>query len=105
MTSKVRRISSVGSVSHATSHRSTALIHLVGFEGGKTFSGGSVVAGPRGDVKLRAPLWEEAIATVTLDTAELTRARVELPLLTDLQTMLPHLVRTIGKIQLKEPLL
>jgi NAD+ synthetase len=82
----------------------TALIHLVGFEGGKTFSGGSVVAGPRGDVKLRAPLWEEAIATVTLDTAELTRARVELPLLTDLQTMLPHLVGTLGKIQVGEPL-
>jgi NAD+ synthetase len=82
----------------------TSLIHLVGFEGGKTFSGGSVVAGPRGDIKLRAPLWEEAIAPVTLDTAELTRARVELPLLTDLQTMLPHMVRTIGKIQLKEPL-
>ena len=82
----------------------TALIHLVGFEGGKTFSGGSVVAGPRGDVKLRAPLWEEAIATVTLDTAELTRARVELPLLSDLQTMLPHLVTTIGKIQINEPL-
>ena len=80
----------------------TALIHLVGFEGGKTFSGGSVVAGPRGDVKLRAPLWEEAIATVTLDTAELTRARVELPLLSDLQTMLPHLVTTIGKIQINE---
>ena len=82
----------------------TALIHLVGFEGGKTFSGGSVVAGPRGDVKLRAPLWEEAIATVTLDTAELTRARVELPLLSDLQTMLPHLVTTIGKIQINEPM-
>ena len=82
----------------------TAVIHLVGFEGGKTFSGGSVVAGPRGDVKLRAPLWEEAIATVTLDTAELTRARVELPLLSDLQTMLPHLVTTIGKIQISEPM-
>jgi NAD+ synthase (glutamine-hydrolysing) len=81
----------------------TTVIHLVGFEGGKTFSGGSVVAGPRGDVKLRAPLWEEAIATVTLDTAELTRARVELPLLSDLQTMLPHLVTTIGKIQINEP--
>ena len=78
------------------------LVHLVGSEGGKTFSGGSVVAGPRGDVKLRAPLWEEAIATVTLDTSELTRARVELPLLTDLQTMLPHLVKTIGKIQVNE---
>ena len=81
----------------------TALAQLVGFEGGKTFSGGSVVAGPRGDVKLRAPLWEEAIATVSLDTAELTRARVEMPLLTDLQTMLPHMVRTIGRIQLNEP--
>lgn len=81
----------------------TSLIHLVGSEGGKAFSGGSIVAGPRGDVKLRAPLWEEAIATVTLETAELTRARVELPLLTDLQTMLPHLVRTIGRIQVGEP--
>ena len=81
----------------------TTLAQLVGAEGGKTFSGGSVVAGPRGDVKLRAPLWEEAIATVTLDTAELTRARVEMPLLTDLQTMLPHLVRTIGRIQVNEP--
>ena len=82
----------------------TALAQLVGFEGGKTFCGGSVVAGPRGDVKLRAPLWEEAIATVTLDTTELTRSRVELPLLTDLQTMLPHLVKTIGKIQMNESL-
>ena len=81
----------------------TGLVQLVGSEGGKTFPGGSMVAGPKGDVKLRAPLWEEAIATVTLDTSELTRARVELPLLTDLQTMLPHMVRTIGRIQLSEP--
>jgi len=80
----------------------TAVVQLVGAEGGKAFSGGSVVAGPRGDVKLRAPLWEEAIATVTLDTSELTRARVEMPLLTDLQTMLPHIVQTIGKIQVDE---
>ncbi len=80
-----------------------SLVQLVGVEGGKTFSGGSVVAGPRGDIKIRAPLWEEAIATVTLDTTELTRARVELPLLTDLQTMLPHMVRTIGRIQVNEP--
>lgn len=80
-----------------------SLVQLVGFEGGKTLSGGSVVAGPRGDIKLRAPLWEEAIATVSLDTSELTRARVELPLLTDLQTMLPHMVRTIGRIQVNEP--
>jgi NAD+ synthase (glutamine-hydrolysing) len=81
-----------------------ALVQLVGTEGGKVFSGGSMVAGPKGDVKLRAPLWDEAILTVTLDTSDLTRARVEMPLLTDLQTMLPHLVRTIGKVQMSEPL-
>lgn len=78
------------------------LVQLVGTEGGKVFSGGSMVAGPKGDVKLRAPLWEEAILTVTLDTSELTRARVEMPLLTDLQTMLPHLVGTLGRIQTSE---
>ena len=33
----------------------------------------------------------------------MTRARVEMPLLTDLQTMLPHLVSTIDKIRLNEP--
>jgi NAD+ synthase (glutamine-hydrolysing) len=82
----------------------TALVQLVGSEGGKTFAGGSIVAGPNGDVKLRAPLWEEAIATFTLDTSELTRARVEMPLLTDLQTMLPHMVRTIGDIQANDPM-
>lgn len=76
----------------------TAIVQLVGTEGGKTFVGGSVVAGPRGDVKLRAPLWDESIATITLETSELTRSRVEMPLLTDLQTMLPHLVNTIGRI-------
>jgi NAD+ synthase (glutamine-hydrolysing) len=81
-----------------------ALVQLVGTEGGKTFSGGSMVVGPKGDVKLRAPLWEEAIITATLDTSDLTRARVEMPLLTDLQTMLPHLVRTIGRIQKGEPM-
>ena len=81
-----------------------ALVQLVGTEGGKVFAGGSLVAGPKGDIKLRAPLWEEAIITATLDTSDLTRARVEMPLLTDLQTMLPHLVRTIGKIQKDEPM-
>jgi len=79
-----------------------AFVQLVGAEGGRLFSGGSMLAGPGGDVKLRAPLWDEAIITATLDTTELTRTRVDLPLLTDLQTMLPHLVRTIGKVQTGE---
>jgi NAD+ synthase (glutamine-hydrolysing) len=69
-----------------------ALIHLVGNEGGKVFTGGSVIAGPKGDIKCRAPLWDEAIVNITLSESELTRARADMPLLTDLQTMLPHLV-------------
>ncbi len=69
-----------------------ALIHLVGNEGGKVFTGGSVIAGPKGDIKVRAPLWDEAIVNITLSESELTRARADMPLLTDLQTMLPHLV-------------
>jgi NAD+ synthase (glutamine-hydrolysing) len=81
-----------------------AFVQLVGAEGGRLFSGGSMLAGPSGDVKLRAPLWDEAIITATLDTSELTRTRVDLPLLTDLQTMLPHLVRTIGRVQTGEPM-
>ncbi|HUQ18828.1 MAG TPA: NAD+ synthase [Gemmatimonadaceae bacterium] len=82
-----------------------ALVQLVGSEGGKVFAGGSMVTGPTGDVKLRAPLWDEAIITATLDTSELTRARVSLPLLTDLQTMLPHLMKTIGRVQVNAPVI
>jgi len=79
-----------------------ALVNLVGTEGGKTFSGGSIVAGPHGDVRAQAPLWDEAIMTVTLDPADLTRARSDTPLLTDLQTMMPHLMRTVDRIQAGE---
>lgn len=78
------------------------LTNLVGTEGGKTFSGGSIVAGPHGDIRAQAPLWEESIMTVTLDTDDLTRARTDAPLLTDLQTMMPHLMRTADRIQAGE---
>jgi NAD+ synthetase len=77
-----------------------ALIHLVGNEGGKVFTGGSVIAGPKGDIKVRAPLWDEAIVSLTLSESELTRARADMPLLTDLQTMLPHLV---GALDISRP--
>jgi NAD+ synthetase len=80
------------------------LVNLVGGEGGKRFSGGSIVAGPHGDVRAQAPLWEETIMTVTLDTEDLTRARTDAPLLTDLQTMMPHLMRTVDRIQAGERL-
>ncbi|HZE08333.1 MAG TPA: NAD+ synthase [Gemmatimonadaceae bacterium] len=81
-----------------------ALVNLVGTEGGKSFSGGSIVTGPNGDVRARAPLWEETLMTITLDPEDLTRARSDLPLLTDLQTMMPHLMRTVDRIQAGERL-
>jgi NAD+ synthetase len=66
--------------------------HLVGFEGGKGFAGGSIVAGPRGTILLQAPLFEAATLPVRLDFDEITRARAEAPLLSDLQSRLPHLL-------------
>ena len=74
-----------------------ALANLVGFEGGKGFPGGSVLAGPSGQFVVRGPIFEEAVLTVDLDLDELTRARAESPLLADLEVQLPHLVKNLGK--------
>jgi NAD+ synthetase len=81
-----------------------ALVNLVGTEGGKTFSGGSIICGPHGDVRAQAPLWDETIMTITLDPHDLTRARSDAPLLNDLEKMMPHLMRTVDRIQAGEPL-
>jgi predicted amidohydrolase len=67
-----------------------ALVNLVGTEGGKSFTGGSIICGPHGEVRARAPLWDETIMSITLDPDDVTRARSDTPLLTDLQTMMPH---------------
>src|SRR4029077_794756 len=47
-----------------------ALAQLVGFEGGKAFAGGSLVAGPRGTLLAHGPLFEEGLIPVTLDFEE-----------------------------------
>src|SRR5687767_9828131 len=65
--------------------------NLVGSEGGKMFPGSSMVMGPRGDMRVRAPVWDEAILTATIDLGDLARARSDTPLLADLRTALPHL--------------
>ena len=80
-----------------------ALVNLVGTEGGKTFAGGSIICGPHGDVRAQAPLWDETIMTITLDPHDLTRARSDAPLLNDLQTMMPHLMRNVDRIQAGGP--
>ena len=69
-----------------------AVSQLVGFEGGKGFVGGSVLLGPRGDTILRGPVFEPAVLSATLDFNEITRARADSPLLSDLEHRLPHLL-------------
>ena len=69
--------------------------NLAGTEGGKQFPGGSLVIGPRGDVRARAPLWDDAITAATLDLDDAHRARADQPLLADLRVQLPHLERAI----------
>jgi NAD+ synthetase len=68
-----------------------SLSNLVGSEGGKLFPGASMLAGPKGELRGRAPLWDEAILSATLDLADVTRARADMPLIADLETMAPHL--------------
>jgi NAD+ synthetase len=80
-----------------------AYANLVGSEGGKSFFGSSTVCGPTGDVRVRAPVWDEAIVSITIDLDDLTRARADSPLLSDLRTALPHLLGTIERIEAGVP--
>jgi NAD+ synthase (glutamine-hydrolysing) len=79
------------------------LTNLVGSEGGKTFPGGSMIAGPNGDVRGRAPLWDDALLSVTIDLADVTRARADMPLIADLETMIPHLTASIDDVMAGVP--
>ncbi len=76
--------------------------HLVGNEGGKAFAGGSIIAGPHGDIRARGPLWEEGILPATLDLTDITRARTDTPLLSDLRVMLPHVIRSLEHLPLEQ---
>jgi NAD+ synthetase len=69
-----------------------ALAQLVGFEGGKGFPGGSLVVSPGGQVLARGALFQEDLVRARLDLDEITRVRAEYPLLSDLESRLPHLL-------------
>jgi NAD+ synthase (glutamine-hydrolysing) len=75
-----------------------ALAHLVGGEGGKQFPGASMLAGPKGEVRVRGPVWEEALVVATIDLADITRARADMPLVADLETMMPHLRDAFARV-------
>ncbi len=77
----------------------TAFANLVGTEGGKRFFGTSLLVGPGGDVRSRAPVWDESMLVVTLDLDDLVRARADAPLLSDLRVALPHVLDTVRRVQ------
>jgi NAD+ synthetase len=80
-----------------------ALVHLVGSEGGKQFPGAAMLSGPKGDLRVRGPLWEEALVVATIDLGDVTRARADMPLIADLETMAPHLRDALAKVEAGTP--
>ncbi|MGC8875712.1 nitrilase-related carbon-nitrogen hydrolase [Thermus sp.] len=71
---------------------------LVGFEGGKGMSGGSLVVGPDGRVLAEAPLFEEAALLFSLDRERIPPVRYESPLLSDLEAGLPLLLPDLERV-------
>jgi N-carbamoylputrescine amidase len=65
---------------------------LTGFEGGKGMSGSSSIIDPRGRVVVQAPPAEACIVRADLDLREIDVARAGLPLLGDLNAVLPDLL-------------
>jgi len=65
---------------------------LVGFEGGKGFTGASRLVGPFGDLRVEAPFSGPAILHARVDLEDVAVARAALPALGDLEANLPELV-------------
>ena len=74
------------------------LANLVGSEGGKMFQGSSCVMGPGGDTRASAPVWDEALLTANIDLDDITRARANAPLLSDVRAMLPMLRAELERV-------
>jgi NAD+ synthase (glutamine-hydrolysing) len=77
--------------------------NLVGMEGGKAFAGDSLIVGPAGDVRARAPLFQPALIAQTIDLADIARARADTPLLADLRTALPYMRDALARVDEARP--
>ena len=65
---------------------------LAGFEGGKGMTGSSRIVDPRGRTIAQAPALGAAIVQAQIDLREIDQARAALPLLGDLNAVLPDLL-------------
>jgi NAD+ synthetase len=79
------------------------LSNLVGSEGGKIFPGASLLIGPKGDIRGRGPLWEEAVISGRMELADAARARADTPLIADLEVMIPHLRASLDAVLAHKP--
>lgn len=68
---------------------------LVGFEGGKGFTGGSMIVDPLGRVVARGPTAQEHMLMAEVDMNEVARARAASPLLSDLKCSTLEIIRLL----------
>lgn len=66
---------------------------LIGFEGGKGFTGGSMIFDPEGHQLVSAPIGEESILVATIDLEFGRLARTRTPLTNDLRSRWADIVR------------
>lgn len=71
---------------------------LSGFEGGKGFSGGSHMMDPYGVCVVKGELFHEQVLVTDVHLESIQAARYESPLLADLRTNLPELVRAFQEV-------
>lgn len=69
---------------------------LCGFEGGKGFSGGSMIVDPFGQKLVQAPLDEEHLVMAPVDLDLVALARAQTPLLSDLESAWGDIERLIA---------
>jgi len=70
---------------------------LVGFEGGKGFTGASKLVGPFGDLRVEAPFLGAAIVRASVNLEDVAVARAGLPALGDLESNLAELTEQLGE--------
>lgn len=71
---------------------------LVGFEGGKGFTGSSCVVDPSGRMLVQGPVTEECLLRASIDPDDVAIARASSPLLSDLEASLSDLVHQLDAV-------
>ncbi|MBS1723677.1 MAG: beta-ureidopropionase [Armatimonadetes bacterium] len=73
----------------------SAAAMLTGFEGGKGFSGGSMIYDPFGNMLAQCPVGEDGMVIATIDLANVEMARTQTPLVGDLRSVWSDIVRLV----------